>query len=158
MYSASIYGMSTGCHEQRVDSWTGTHNWSWKVDHWRLVFNGKWKLRPRYLQWTICFQGTFANYLTQVPIMNFYNFLLSLKNIKISLFKKDLFIYLFIWERAQQKEREREKQTPRWAGSPMQGLIPGPWDHDLSQRQMLNRLSHPGASTKHLLHEHTWVP
>ena len=23
--------------------------------------------------------------------------------------------------------------------------IPGPWDHDLSQRQTLNRLSHPGA-------------
>ena len=28
----------------------------------------------------------------------------------------------------------------------MQGLIPGPLDHDLSQRQMmLNRLSHPGT-------------
>ena len=27
----------------------------------------------------------------------------------------------------------------------MQGLIPGPWDHDLSQRQMLNHLSHPGT-------------
>ena len=25
------------------------------------------------------------------------------------------------------------------------GSIPGPWDHDLSQRQMLNRLSHPGT-------------
>ena len=23
--------------------------------------------------------------------------------------------------------------------------IPGPWDHDLSQRQMLNQLSHPGT-------------
>ena len=27
----------------------------------------------------------------------------------------------------------------------MWGLIPGPWDHDLSQRQRLNQLSHPGA-------------
>ena len=27
----------------------------------------------------------------------------------------------------------------------MRGSIPGPQDHDLSQRQMLNRLSHPGA-------------
>ena len=27
----------------------------------------------------------------------------------------------------------------------MWDLIPGPWDHDLSQRQMLNQLSHPGA-------------
>ena len=25
------------------------------------------------------------------------------------------------------------------------GSIPGPQDHDLSQRQMLNQLSHPGA-------------
>ena len=30
----------------------------------------------------------------------------------------------------------------------MRGLIPGPWDHDLSQRQMLNHLSHPGAPNK----------
>ena len=41
--------------------------------------------------------------------------------------------------------REREKDTPCWPGSPTQGLIPGPWDHDLSQRQMLNGLSHPGT-------------
>ena len=27
----------------------------------------------------------------------------------------------------------------------MQASIPGPWDHDLSQRQMLNQLIHPGA-------------
>ena len=29
-------------------------------------------------------------------------------------------------------------------GSLLRGLIPGPWDHDLSQRQMLSQLSHPG--------------
>ena len=40
---------------------------------------------------------------------------------------------------------EREKWAPHWAGIPMLSLIPGPWNHDLSQRQMLNRLSHPGA-------------
>ena len=27
----------------------------------------------------------------------------------------------------------------------MRGLIPGPWDYDLSQRQTLNQLSHSGA-------------
>ena len=27
----------------------------------------------------------------------------------------------------------------------MQSLVSGPWDHDLSQRWMLNQLSHPGA-------------
>ena len=34
-----------------------------------------------------------------------------------------------------QRENEREKHAPRWAGSPMRGLIPGLWDHDLSWRQ-----------------------
>ena len=33
----------------------------------------------------------------------------------------------------------------------MRGLIPGSWDHDLSQRQMLNHLSHPGAPGLSLL-------
>ena len=42
-------------------------------------------------------------------------------------------------------QRQREKQAPCWAGNPMWGLIPGPWDHNLSLRQMLNWLSHPGA-------------
>ena len=32
----------------------------------------------------------------------------------------------------------------------MRGSIPGPWDPDLSQRQMLNRLSHPGVPTRYL--------
>ena len=42
-------------------------------------------------------------------------------------------------------QREREKQTPGWAERLMQGSIPGLQDHDLSQRQALNQLSHPGA-------------
>ena len=41
--------------------------------------------------------------------------------------------------------RQREKQAASWAGSLMLGLIPGSWDHDLSQRQILNWLSHPGT-------------
>ena len=32
-------------------------------------------------------------------------------------------------------ERENLKQTPHSAQSPTQGLIPQPWDHDLSQNQ-----------------------
>ena len=31
------------------------------------------------------------------------------------------------------------------AGSPVWGLSPKLWDHDPSQRQMLNQLSHSGA-------------
>jgi len=51
------------------------------------------------------------------------------------------------------RQREREKQTPRGAGSPLWDLIPGPRDHYLSQRQTLNRLSHPGIP-QHFLKEH----
>ena len=32
-------------------------------------------------------------------------------------------------------QREREKQTSRWSGSPKQGLIPWSWDHDLCRRR-----------------------
>lgn len=37
--------------------------------------------------------------------------------------------------------REREQA----AGSPMQALIPRPGGHDLSQRQVLDQLIHPGV-------------
>ena len=66
--------------------------------------------------------------------------------------------FIYLRERTQgqgreEREKEREKQMPCWAGSPTRGLIPGsrdlilgPWDHDLSWRQTLNRLSHPRLS------------
>ena len=41
--------------------------------------------------------------------------------------------------------RQREKQTPHQAGSLMQDSIPGPQDHELSQRQIPNGLSHPNV-------------
>jgi len=46
------------------------------------------------------------------------------------------------------RDREREAEGEagsQGAGSPMRDSIPGHWDHDLSRRQMLNHLSHPGA-------------
>ena len=46
---------------------------------------------------------------------------------------------------------EREKQAPHQTGCPMWGSIPGSWDHDLSWKQMLNTLSHPGSSRSRLL-------
>ena len=58
----------------------------------------------------------------------------------------------FISERKRAQEyrhkwggEQREKQTPCWAGGPMQGLIPGPQDHDVSRKQMLSWLSHLGT-------------
>ena len=41
------------------------------------------------------------------------------------------------------RQRQREKQAPCGAESPIWDSIPGPQDHDLSRRQMLNHLSHP---------------
>jgi len=63
--------------------------------------------------------------------------------------------YLFIWERMRDREHEREegqreKQTPRWAGSLMWDSIPGLRNHDLSRGQLLNQLSHPGAQRRYL--------
>ena len=55
-------------------------------------------------------------------------------------FLKMFFIYLTekVREHKQEQQREREKQAPHWARCLIRGLIPGLWDHDLSQRQMPN--------------------
>ena len=54
------------------------------------------------------------------------------------------------------KEREKGRDVGRGrstlqAGSPMWDSIPGPQDHDLSRRQMLNQLSLPGAACFNIL-------
>lgn len=50
------------------------------------------------------------------------------------LFLEDL-IYLFEREHKQgEGQKEREKQTPDWAGSLIWGSIPGPLDHHPSLR------------------------
>ena len=48
---------------------------------------------------------------------------------------------------------EGEGQTSCWARSLMGDSIPVPWDHDLSRRQMLKRLSHPGTPIVFLISE-----
>ena len=50
-----------------------------------------------------------------------------------------------------QRERERSRLLAELSWSPTGGSIPRPWDHDLSQRQTLNHLSHPGAPIVQLL-------
>ena len=62
-----------------------------------------------------------------------------------------VFKFLFIWEKREQawaegRGRGKGSRAGTWTG----GLIPGPWDHDLSQRQMVNWLSYQGAP--HLLY------
>ena len=54
------------------------------------------------------------------------------KHFNFFLFLKTLFERESVWESTSGREGQREKQTPHWAGSPMRGSNPGPWDHDLS--------------------------
>ena len=63
-----------------------------------------------------------------------------------------LFIYLREREREKDstdrefgEEAEGEAGSPRWAGSLIWGWIRGPGDCDLSPRQTLNHLNHPGG-------------
>ena len=79
-------------------------------------------------------------------------------SVKQSTLKRSMFLfflrfYLFIWER-EWESTSRGTTRGRWKSSllteqgawrPTWGSIPGPWDHDLSQSQMLNWLGHPGA-------------
>ena len=59
--------------------------------------------------------------------------------------------HLCIWQKVREhkqgeQQREKEKQALHWAGSPIWGSIPGLWDLlDLSWRQTLKGMSHPGA-------------
>ena len=73
---------------------------------------------------------------------------------KIARFFSFLKYFIYLAERKREStsrgsgmQREREKQAFYSTGNPMQGMIPGPQDHDLSLRQMLKRLSHLGAPT-----------
>ena len=69
-------------------------------------------------------------------------------------FLKDL-LCIYLWKRVSERERgstsrgerqrETEKQIPRWTGTPNRVSIPRRWDHDLNQRQALNWVSHPGV-------------
>ena len=73
--------------------------------------------------------------------------------------------YLFIWEsewvrkhKEGEEKRKSEKQDPHWAGSLTWGSNPGPWDRDLSQRQTLNWLNHPGTPVLWLLRSNFVIP
>lgn len=65
-------------------------------------------------------------------------------------FFKDLICYLFEKESTPMRGEGWRGNGRGRTGFPLSrdskwGSIPGPLDHDLSQRQMPNRLSHPGA-------------
>ena len=60
-------------------------------------------------------------------------------------FKKKFFLIYLTETTSRQRGKQKRKQAPCRAESPMWGSILGPWDHDLSRMQRLNPLSHPGA-------------
>ena len=58
------------------------------------------------------------------------------------------FLYIYLTERERESastSRGSCRQRGRSRLLTQQGSIPGPWDHDLSQRQTLNQLSYPRA-------------
>ena len=91
-----------------------------------------------------------AESCSPLPSLSFLSLWLSLlqlarKNSAFTyLFFKD-FIYLAESTSRGSKKKGGNNQAPLGAWSPMQDLIIGSWDHDLSQRHMLNWLSHLGA-------------
>ncbi|CAD7673219.1 unnamed protein product [Nyctereutes procyonoides] len=97
--------------------------------------------RPPFppVSWVLCFPGA-ACLAPSLGAHQLQLFFFSLSFFKI------LFIYLTHTEREHKwessRQKEREKQAPRWAGSPKRGYIPGPWDHDLPK---VKSVSHPGT-------------
>ena len=77
----------------------------------------------------------------------------------MSTYRKPVFItisflrlYLFDREREREEQTEKEKQDFLYcARSQMQDLIPRSLDRDISLRQTLNRLSHPGTPSQFLI-------
>ena len=77
---------------------------------------------------------------------------------QFGVFLRFLFFYLRQREKAQAgREAEGEGEADSvLSREPNAGSIPGPQDHDLSQRQTLNWLSHPDAPEAPILSP-TWV-
>ena len=82
-------------------------------------------------------------------------------NIWVCIYRDDILKkILFIFER--EREREQgwawERDRGRSKVSTEQGpRCPGPWDHDLIQKQMLNGLSYPGAPEMTFLKQKTYL-
>ena len=143
-YSVSVYcfGYTPGCHSlvwyaqnQGLCSWFSSLL-TFELLYWEDLFL-KWFSISFFF-----FDFPFLKWLLVVLLHDIFCSWFFL----FQFFKKD-FIYLIESEqerKQKQGQREREKQAPHWAESLMWGLIPGPWDHDLSLRQLLNQLSHLG--------------
>lgn len=61
------------------------------------------------------------------------------------IFTLDFFFKIFFERQTDRQHEQRGEGEAGLAGSPMQDSTPGPRDHDLSRRQMLNQVSHAGT-------------
>ena len=116
-----------------------TSSSSWEIDvivRVRVLWNQKNRIGALVFL-AVCPKWTVLDFCLS---SSFYSFVLSFSGIFF-------LMILFLWEREKESmsKEERERETPHWAGSPTQGSIPGPWDHDLSRREALTRLSPPGT-------------
>ena len=82
--------------------------------------------------------------LTSIPITSIKNIFCSATLLN-SLISSSIFFFLereTMWAGKRERERERERENPKQAQcsgqSPMWGLIPWLWDHDLSPNQDLD--------------------
>ena len=127
--------------------------------HWKLKVVKKMDCKKKKRKWIayILFTKIIGHYIWRwrcslTLVWSYFAIYTCIKS-HCTPFLKD-FIYLFIHEnnkwathratqrgvkrythKERQRHRQREKQAP--CGSLMQDLIPGPWEHNLSQRQML---------------------
>ena len=78
--------------------------------------------------------------------------MLSLQLIFLQRLLKKKRFYLFIHKRHTERGRDIGREKNRLlARSPMQDSIPGPRDHDLSQGQTAQLMSHPGIPKDYFL-------
>ena len=113
---------------------------------------GAWSQDPEIMTWAET-KSQMLNWLYHPGNTWVFNDILKLITLIIGSL---CFVLRFTYSRDRERKivstsrGKREKQAPYWARSPMAGtpmwsLIPRSLDHDLSQRQLLNQLSHPGA-------------
>ena len=109
------------------------------------------RLKSDLSDFVVCILNTYATITTESETYppNFISLFLiafnySRQDIQGKIVTSFIFKFSFIYL---EREGENLKQTPCSGQSPMQGLIPGPQDHDLTGHQEweLNQLSHPRA-------------
>ena len=111
----------------------------------------------RYLVIFCIFQSFFIIFLNHFKAVAFILFLFQTFTFCIFVYAFFLRFYLFIHERHTERDRDigRGREWSRHpVGSPIRDSIPGPQDHTLSWRQMLNHWATQGSQDRLAL---SWI-